>query len=234
MLELFEINRGRKIIYEFLSKSYYDVPDSNYLNNFISLFDVIENIFSNVDSNDLVKSMLILKNFNNDIVNNKRCKKLLLEDLSKEYTRLFYLGNISVSLYESVHMSPDKLMKSEVWEIVKQLYIDNMFFPICYDNTIEDHISMELLFMSFLSNRAIKDCENSLLVDIKKVYLKQKDFLEHHLLKWVQNFSKMIFSITSDNSFYAGITYFLIGYLNEDYTFINDYLSNGNIFEHVN
>lgn len=230
MLELLEINRGRKILYEFLSKSYYDVPDSKYLDNFISLFDVIESIFSNIDNNDLVKAMLILKNFKNDIINNKSCKKLLLKELSKEYTRLFYLGNISVPLYESVYMSPDKLMKSEVWEIVKQLYSDNMFFPICYNNTIEDHISMELLFMSFLSNIAMEKSDNYLLVDIKKIYLKQKDFLENHLLKWVQNFSKKIFSITSDNSFYAGITYFLIGYLNEDYVFINDYLNNGNIF----
>ena len=226
MSELLEINRGRKIIYEFLSKSYYDVPDSNYLNNFISLFDVIESIFSNVDNNDLVKSMLILKNFKNDIVNNKICKKLLLKELSKEYTRLFYLGGISVSLYESVHISSDKLMKSEVWETVKRLYSDNMFFPKDYNNTIEDHISMELLFMSFLSNIVMKNSENSLLVDVRKTYFKQKEFLENHLLKWVQNFSKKIFFITSDNSFYAGITYFLIGYLNEDYTFINDYLNN--------
>jgi TorA maturation chaperone TorD len=226
MLELFEINRGRKIIYDFLSKSYYDVPDSNYLNNFISLFDVIENIFSNVDNNDLIESMLILKNFKNNIVNNKRCKKLLLEELSKEYTRLFYLGGISVPLYESVYMSPDKLMKGEVWETVKQLYNDNMFYPKGYSNTIEDHISMELLFMSFLSNIAMKVSENSLLVNIKKTYLKQKDFLENHLLKWVQNFSKMIFSITTDDSFYAGITHFLIGYLSEDYNFINEYLNN--------
>ena len=53
----------------------------------------------------------------------------------------------------------------------------------------------------------------------------QKMFLEEHLLKWVEMFSKSVISFVESVNFYAPACYFMMGFLKYDFEIVNESLS---------
>lgn len=219
-----EINRGRDVVYNFLSKSLLDIPDSQYMSMFEDLHQYIVGLLSNNDNEDMKMAGETIKMFRqNNILQEEKSQNEVILDLSKEYTRLFYLGIHSVAICESVYLSPSKTNLQEPWEAVKRVYAENKFFPENKGNKPEDHISFELLFMSFLSQKASVAAEQSEDNDLTHIYQKQLAFMEEHLLKWVDDLCEQMLNVsTKKDSLYAGIALFLRGYLHEDYKFLRD------------
>jgi len=219
-----EINRGRNVIYNFLSKSLWDIPDSNYMSMFEDLHLYIFELLNNSDNENLRRAGETIMMFRKDnILQEEKSQDEVILDLSKEYTRLFYLGVHSVPVCESAYLSPMKAYMQEPWEEVKNVYAENKFMPENKGNKPEDHITFELLFMSFLSQKASIEAEQNEDSGLTYIYQKQQDFMEEHLLKWVDDLCEKILSIcVKENSLYAGIAFFLRGYLHEDYKFLRD------------
>jgi len=219
-----EINRGRDVVYNFLSKSLLDIPDSRYMSMFEDLHQYIVGLLSNSDNEDMKMAgeTLILFRKNNILPESKSLDNVILE-LSKEFTRLFYLGGYSVPYTESVYLSPSKTNMQEPWEAIKKVYAENRFSPENKGNKPEDHISFELLFMSFLSQKASVAAEQNDDNELTNIYQKQQSFMEAHLLKWVDDLCEQMLGVaTKRDSLYAGIALFLRGYLHEDYKFLRD------------
>jgi TorA maturation chaperone TorD len=218
-MDVVEINKGREVLYNFLFKSLEDAPDKEYLKMFKDLSAYLSEMLDDENNDELTKAKEIFLNFKNMLGSESEEDELLL-DLKKKYTRLFYLGGLSVPMYESVYLSPERILKQEPWEKVLKTFKENRFAPPKKGNYPEDHIAFELLFMSFLSDFAANYAENEDEANLYAIYQKQKEFLEDHLLKWVDLFSDRVLKIADQDSFYSGIVLLLKNYVKMDYEFL--------------
>lgn len=218
-MDAVEINKGREVLYNFLFKSLEDAPDKEYIKMFKDLSAYLSELLDDENNDELTKAKEIFLNYKNMLKSESEEDELLLE-LKRRYTRLFYLGGMSVPMYESVYLSPERILKQEPWEEVLKIFKENRFAPPKKGNYPEDHIAFELLFMSFLSDFAANYAENEDEANLYAIYQKQKEFLEDHLLKWVDLFSDRVLKIADQDSFYSGIVLLLKNYVKMDYEFL--------------
>lgn len=227
-MDTIEVNKGRNVVYNFLSRSLWDIPDTKYLDMLENLhLDIIEMLGNNVED-DLQKAGEIFESFSREnLLRNDKNKSDIILNLSKEYTKLFYLGSHSVPICESAYLSTMKAYMQEPWEEVKRVYAENKFVPQNEGNKPEDHISFELLFMSYLSNKASIEAEQDCKDGLLEIYKTQQKFMEEHLLRWIDELSEKVLSLVKErNSLYAAVILLLRGYLHEDYKFLLGELDN--------
>jgi len=105
-MDFIEINSGREVVYNFLSRSLIDCPDKQYLQMFEKLYTYLVAIIDDSEDINIIKAKKILLNLINDI-NASDDKNSIVLKLSKEYTNLFCLGSYSIAPYESVYLSAE-------------------------------------------------------------------------------------------------------------------------------
>jgi TorA maturation chaperone TorD len=111
------------------------------------------------------------------------------KELAAEYATLFLnMGRRPVHPFESVYTSSERLMMQEAHDEVLNIYLHEGVGKVEEFKLPEDHIAVELDFMSYLCQKnidAIKKGDD----EAASGYLtKQKDFLEKHLLVWIPAF----------------------------------------------
>jgi TorA maturation chaperone TorD len=121
------------------------------------------------------------------------------EKLCREYTRLFVGPVPALFPYESRYIDGSMMAKSLLK--VKEEYRKAELEKAQDYHEHEDHISMELRFMSYL-------CEKGGNESIRM----QRDFLNDHLLKWAPAFCDELYE-KSRNDFYRGIGKITKGFL---------------------
>lgn len=99
-----------------------------------------------------------------------------------EFAHLFLLPE-GVRPYESVYRGKKKLLMDKPWEEVKNFYRKVGVVKDKKEHHPEDHISVELGFMSFNSHLTAESLEEER--DISLLVKLQVEFLEEHLLKWL-------------------------------------------------
>jgi anaerobic sulfite reductase subunit A len=137
-------------------------------------------------------------------------------DLAAEYANLFLnAGNQPVFPYESVYTSPGELLMQKARDEVKLEYSQQGLGRSEKFNEPEDHLAIELEFMSILCQKTIK----ALRIDDREqgiAYLqKQKEFLEQHLLVWCPRFCNDLV-LASESDFYRGIAILTKSYLDTE------------------
>ncbi|MCB2218739.1 MAG: molecular chaperone TorD family protein [Desulfobulbaceae bacterium] len=127
------------------------------------------------------------------------------EALATEYAVLFLLGfGKSVSLYESVYVSPKALIMQESRDQVLALYKKEGLARTPNLDVPEDHLAIELDFMGYLVGQANQALENYNR-QLAKDYLNMADgFLSQHLLKWVPRLCQDLEQM-ANSDFYKGI-----------------------------
>ena len=140
------------------------------------------------------------------------------------YTSLFILGRESESLYESVHRSPEKLLKQDPYCEVQALYWQNDFHIADGVNTVEDHVSVELQFMGLLSGKAAAACGAGERQACRQLLQVQRRFYAEHLSQWVPEFCANVAAHKGKpgHAFYAAYALILKGFMAEDQDFLND------------
>lgn len=135
---------------------------------------------------------------------------------SEEFIRLFYgYEKVAVPPYESVYVGQEKVMFDE-----STLQVRSYFKLWGYKlpeglREPEDHIGLELQFMWLLCEKALGYLEERNEQGLQKALLSQKDFLEEHLLNWIDQFSERLFKNTT-NELYRGIALFTPYFLRLD------------------
>ena len=137
------ILEGREVIYSVLSKIFLDVPDKNMYEMITKVFPLMKDFVSNEYAQNIMNQL-------NDYISNRLTDEFLL-NWQRDYTRLFCLTD-SVPVSESYYTSIDKLVMQESREQVLALYRKYKFNMNHTSNEPEDHISYELIFVSFLSS----------------------------------------------------------------------------------
>jgi TorA maturation chaperone TorD len=136
--------------------------------------------------------------------------------LAAEFANLFLnAGNRPVFPYESVYTSPEGLLMQEARDEVLREYNRQGLAGSNKSNEPEDHLAIELEFMFLLGQKTIE----ALQADDKEqgiaFLLKQKEFLEKHLLAWCPRFCKDLARF-SESDFYRGIALLTDSFLDSE------------------
>ena len=139
-------------------------------------------------------------------------KKVELE-LATEYASLFLnAGRHPVFPYESVYTSEERLLMQEARDEVLSEYRQEGLDKIRGFKEPEDHIAIELEFMSYLCQKTIDLIEKGDKEAALAYLSKQKDFLEKHLMVWVPAFCDDL-EQAAKSDFYRGIARLTKSYL---------------------
>lgn len=214
--EITNILKGREIIYAVFSGLYLFVPDKKQLETFNNIISSLKEIAQNSENKEILESInklehTVVSYFKAD--NTK--KENILDEIHKTYTRLFCLGN-ALPLSESVFISPEHITKQVPEDKVIQLYMQCNFNMNHTSNEPQDHLSYELMFMSYLSKGTYLQLNNNKIAEASTLVKLQRYFINNHLLNWVPVFSSMMGSYNEKYDYYKPLTIFLEGYLKED------------------
>lgn len=190
-MKQFEKSGDRADFYAFLSRMFLEEPPRELADDIASRrFPLPEMLTSNEDFDEGIR---ILREF----MKEEKDADKMHESMCTDYTRLF-IGPVPFLFpYESMYIDGSMMGKSLL--SVKKKYLLAGLTKAAGFHEPEDHIAMELRFMSYL-------CE-----DGSRIRL-QKDFLNDHLLKWAPGFCDELFK-KSRSDFYRGIGKILRGFL---------------------
>lgn len=218
-----DIHKGREVIYATLSNIFLNMPDEKLLRQVELVFSIFK-----IDDNEnkmMVDGLKALQKFINDrnMLSSEE-KKEFDNRLLHNYTRLFCLGD-SVPISESIYLSPAHLSMQEETGKVFYIYKSCSFDMKHTSNEPSDHIAYELMFMSYLSKGIAQNMEKENTAQVNNLLHIQKMFLEEHLLKWVEMFSKAVIGFIESVKFYAPACYFMMSFLKNDFELVKENLS---------
>ena len=218
-----DMHKGREVIYATLSNIFLSMPTDELLANVEAVFSSFE--LENDSDNMMKDGLKALQNFikNRNSLNDEE-KKQFDDKLLHDYTRLFCLSD-SVPVAESIYLSPSHLTMQEETGKVFYIYKSCNFDMKHTSNEPLDHIAYELMFMSYLSKGIAQNIEKGNVEQVNNLMHLQKMFLEEHLLKWVEMFTKSVIGFAESVSFYVPVCYFMIGFLKDDFEMIKESLS---------
>ncbi len=222
--DLQEIFGGREVIYAFFAKLFLEpICENEYkmINDILPMLKNLEDISSLAKKEINMLDDFITK-YNS--LQEKELDEFKLDNL-RAYTRIFALTD-SVPNSESYYTSLEHLVNQQSREQVLKSYKTFGYDTDFHDsNEPEDFIAYELMFMSYLSKGIAQNIEKGDKKQVNSLLHLQKMFLEEHLLKWVEMFSKSVIGFVESVSFYAPACYFMMGFLKYDFEIVNESLS---------
>lgn len=222
-IENIDMHKGREVIYAVLSNIFLNMPSDELFVNVEAVFSLFE-LDDNADKM-MADSLKVVQDFIKSRNTLKVEEKKQFDDkVLHDYTRIFCLSD-SVPVAESIYLSPSHLTMQEETGKVYYIYKSCNFDMKHTSNEPHDHISYELMFMSYLSKGIAQNIEKGDKKQVNSLLHLQKMFLEEHLLKWVEMFSKSVIGFVESVSFYAPACYFMMGFLKYDFEIVNESLS---------
>jgi TorA maturation chaperone TorD len=195
-----------QLAYGFLARAFYEEPESTFIG---FLFD--EDLFADWPLDPTAHfsqtGLDLLCGFG------EGWKESKLADLKWDYRRLFVgPGQLEAYPWESVHLGKDHILFDEQTIAVRQLYRQFGLQASRQRREPEDHIGLELAFMTHLCSQglvAIEQVDQAALADHLNT---QHDFLRDHLLRWAPAFAQAVIQ-HADTDYYRGVAYLLLGTL---------------------
>jgi TorA maturation chaperone TorD len=133
--------------------------------------------------------------------------------LQDDYLHLFIgLGKVLAPMWESVYFSEKKLMFQESTLQVREWYARFGVQAERINNEPDDHIGLELLFISHLASLAFHAIEQGDQNKLNEALQAQRDFLSEHLLRWGPVWAKLV-KQNANTDFYRGIAHLTHGSL---------------------
>lgn len=221
-LYMIDAHKGREVIYSCLSRMFLELPSLDLYKMLETILPSLENMVIDDEDDFITQGVNGIKRFLDSRKNlSEEALKSFDEKVVMDFTRLYCLTD-SVPISESVYTSISHLTNDDVTGYVKELYNKCKFDMKNTSNEPSDHISYELMFMSYLAKGTYKHIENNNMVEADKLLNLQRQFINEHILKWLGDFVKATVKFTESYSLYAPIAYFALGYVNEDNVFLGE------------
>ncbi len=214
--EIISSMQGREVIYAFFSDIFLFLADDKHVMLLKEILPALKEICQG--SSEVKESIELLENYTDKYIKAEN-KQELLDNLNISYTRLYCLGN-GVPLSESVYVSPIHLTRQESEIEAGRIYKLCSFDMKHNANEPKDHLSYELMFMSYLSKGISKHLAVNNIQEASKLTALQKEFLNNHILNWIDEMSMLTKKISESYEFYYPLTVVLQSYLKAD----NEYL----------
>lgn len=180
--------QARSILYSFFSRAYREEADTKF----------IEELRSVCAPDDELLGPFAEALHADDI------EKLRL-DLAADYARcLLGMHADPVPPFESVWVSDLHLMMQESRDEVVELYASEGMGKARAFRIPEDHIAVELEFMSLLCKRAGELFAANDAIVLQANIVKQRTFMRNHMLTWIPDFCQKL-SLRSTTAFYRAL-----------------------------
>lgn len=199
--ELHEYLIGEAIVCGLIGKILYAYPEREWIQALAdeSVFDDIP--FGGEDA-DTMAGMVLLKKWSESAMGGMSDDAF--DQISADYTRLF-IGPAKVLAppWESVHVSYTGLTFQEETLNVRKWYAQfGLQFEKLHKEP-DDHIGIELAFLSHLSGRAAQAIEQEDEKEFMRMMDAQRDFATAHPLKWAPKWCRKM-ETESQTDFYKG------------------------------
>lgn len=218
--KIISLMQGREVTYAAMSELFLSLIEIKQIKMLEDLMPIYEEMAENIDNKHIKYGVSHLSEFIKEYKNSDNTlRKNLLKDYSREYSRLFCLGNVA-AISESVYVSPLHLTMQESELEVSKLYKKCNFDMKHNANEPQDHLSYELMFMSYLSKGTYQNIEKGNKKQAESLINLQKSFIKDHLLNWIDMFSSTIKKYKEGDRLYYPLSCLLLGYIEEDSAFI--------------
>lgn len=127
-----------------------------------------------------------------------------VEELALEFARLF-IGpkNPPAIPYASFYLSESKTVMTDITTEVRKRYLDAGMAVKDLYSTPDDHIGIELEFISYLTEKIIDLHENGNRAEASRLFELRNNFINKHMVNWVPLFVEKILESTQED-FYKG------------------------------
>lgn len=138
-----------------------------------------------------------------------------LDELRADYTRLFIgPGRVIAPPWESVHRNVDRLLFQEETLQVRDWYRRFQLEAVSLHREPDDHVGLELNFLSNLATVAAEAAENRDEVTLSRLIAAERAFLAEHPVNWVPMWCELVVR-EAHTDFYRGVALVTRGALAE-------------------
>lgn len=200
--------KGREIIYRLLARLYREGPGQDIIKPLLTE-DTLAQLAQGEANEDSRKGCRMM----DEELKAQESLEAYEAKLRQDYTRLFIgPGEIKAPPWESVYRSQERLLFGEETLAVREFY---QSFGVSIKNLYrepDDHLSLELEFMSWLCAKALEELPGG---EWKRYLEGQEKFLREHLLEWVPAFTRDMEN-NAETAFFRGLASFTRGFLLQD------------------
>lgn len=173
---------GETLLLGLLGRFWYSQPDREWLQSLIA-----EDVFSEVpfggEHPETQKGLAILQGWAE--ANRSGLSDDAFDDLRADYTRLLVgADKVLAAPWESVHFSEERMVFQEQTLDVRAWYRRFGLEPELLHKEPDDHIGLELTFVSYLARLAMQALEAGDEHRFQELIDAQRDFMARHLLAW--------------------------------------------------
>ncbi len=203
---------GEMLLFGLLGKLLYTYPDQNFLDT-ISEEGLFDDVPFAEKQSAVKQGLTYLQQWQTDQA--ALTPDESLTQLRADYTGLFVgPAKVLVPLYESVYYGEERLTFQESTLAVRHWYRRFGLEPINLHQEPDDHIGLELAFVSHLAGRGLIALEQNDQQTMVALLHAQQQFLTDHLLKWAFDWCALV-EEHSRTDFYRGIALLTKGALLE-------------------
>ena len=208
--ELMETLVGEVLVLNLLGKAFYREPDRAWLETLIA-DQVFEEAPLGADQPEIVRGLELLQRWTRE-----QSGELSVSDfqnLKMDYTRLFVgLDALPTAPWESVYFNRERLVFQEQTIQVRDWYFRFGLQVEKINREPDDHIGLELLFISHLASLALQAMEQADKKRLEELLQAQRDFLSEHLLRWGLVWARLV-EQNALTDFYRGLAHLTHGTL---------------------
>lgn len=211
-VRLLESLTGESLLFGMLGKLLYTYPAKDWIELLRS-----EEIFNEApfaqDHPKVAQGLKLLQSWSLDSI--QRLPEQVRREVEQDYLELFMgMGRIVAPPWESVYLTPDRLVFQEPTNQVRLFYRRFGLEIERLGKEPDDHIGTELAFFGHLASLAAQAISQENQLGFQEILSAQQGFLNDHLQKWVPKWcTDVLDNATTD--FYRGIALIISGALDE-------------------
>lgn len=206
-----QILTGEILFLSLLSRLIYTYPDIEAQQWIKSLIeeDTLSEAPYAANQEAVIKGIEMIKQWGNSGLTDEAFNKI-----RDDYTRLFIgVGKVLAPPWESVYFTESHLLFQEQTLQVRNWYRRYGLELEKLHKEPDDHISIEMSFVAYLSKLALQAFEEQNQEEFEELLEAQRQFLASHLLAWGFKWRHMVIE-HAQTDFYKGLAYLTQGALN--------------------
>jgi TorA maturation chaperone TorD len=203
---------GEMLLFGMLGKIFYTYPELDWLHSLAE-----QEVFSETplesQQPDIKSGLKLLQSWS--VQNRERISDEHFKDLKADYTHLFIgLDEVLAPPWESVYFNKDRMVFQEQTLQVRNWYRRFGLEPEKLHKEPDDHIGLELSFISYLSKLSLQALEGKDEERFKMLLEAQRQFISEHPMNWAPAWCDLVIKHACTD-FYRGAALILRGALIE-------------------
>jgi TorA maturation chaperone TorD len=203
---------GEVLVFSLLGKALYEELDKNWLNTLIH-----EDMFSEIpfgeEQTETQRGLELLRHWTRE--NREGVSEGEFKTMKRDQLYLFVgTDKVLAPVWESIYFSEQRLVFQEQTLQVRQWYSRFGLQAERINREPDDHIGLELSFVSHLARRALQAVDQNDEHGYEDLLQAQRDFLNEHLLRWAPVWAKLV-KQNAETDFYCGLAHLTHGALLE-------------------